>query len=69
VEQAAKVLPLTVAVLAPLTKFGTLEVAPIGAKLTVAVIADVGTATAPAAAPKNTGIVNVAGAVETVVTS
>jgi len=48
VEQAVNADPFFVVVLAPLTKFGTLEDEPTGAKLTVAVIAELGAATAAA---------------------
>jgi len=55
VLQAENAGPFTVAVLEPLTKFGTLAEEPIGAKLTVAVIAPDGADTAAPLADKNTG--------------
>jgi hypothetical protein len=55
--QAVNVLPATVVVLGPLTKFGSTDVTPIGAKLTVAVIAAAEGVTAPGFATRYTGIV------------
>ena len=49
---AVNVLPLTVVVLLPLTKFGTFALAPMGAKLIVAVMAFGEAVTAPAAAER-----------------
>jgi hypothetical protein len=69
VVQAVYVLPVTVAVLAPLMKFGTLVLAPMGAKLTVVVMAVVGAVTAPALDTKYTGTENVEGEVENAVSS
>ncbi len=52
-----KPLPVTVVALVPLTKFGMLAAAPIGAKLTVAVIAGAEAETVPPDATSQAGTV------------